>query len=178
MKHTVWVLLCCLLLCGCDQEVPTETTEAIVSTTAIPTTSEEGLYDPGSTLEELHHGSVKVYPLNCALAYGMYALGDHILILSGEDTTTLTLLTGENRYPERERPLDFFLDARESSLTVHGDTLSYFDTVNRETVVLDAQLQATISGFDHTLGAIETIGDDKNSQDLKNVQNFQHGYIE
>ena len=140
MKHTVWVLLCCLLLCGCVQEVPTETTEAIVSTTAIPTTSEEGLYDPGSTLEELHHGSVKVYPLNCAHAYGMYALGDHILILSGEDTTTLTLLTGENRYPERERPLDFFLDAKESSLTVHGDTLSYFDPVNRETVVLDAQL--------------------------------------
>lgn len=37
--------------------------------------------------------------------------------------------------------------------------------------VLDAQLQATISGFDHTIGAIETIGDDKNSQDLKNALN-------
>ena len=33
--------------------------------------------------------------------------------------------------------------------------------------VLDAQLQATISGFDHTLGAVETIGEGKNSQDLK-----------
>ena len=30
--------------------------------------------------------------------------------------------------------------------------------------VLDAQLQETISGFDHKLGAIETIGEDKNSQ--------------
>ena len=37
--------------------------------------------------------------------------------------------------------------------------------------VLDAQLQATISGFDHTLGTVETIGEGKNSQDLKNAIN-------
>ena len=37
--------------------------------------------------------------------------------------------------------------------------------------VLDAQLQETIAGFDHKLGAIETIGEDKNSQDLKNAIN-------
>lgn len=37
--------------------------------------------------------------------------------------------------------------------------------------VLDAQLQATISGFDHTLGSIEVIDEDKNSQDLKNAIN-------
>ncbi len=37
--------------------------------------------------------------------------------------------------------------------------------------VLDAQLQATISGFDHTLGTIEAIGDGKNSQDLKRAIN-------
>ena len=37
--------------------------------------------------------------------------------------------------------------------------------------VLDAQLQETISGFDHKLGAIETIGEDKNSQDLKTAIN-------
>lgn len=37
--------------------------------------------------------------------------------------------------------------------------------------VLDAQLQATISGFDHTLGTVETIGEGKNSQDLKRAIN-------
>ena len=37
--------------------------------------------------------------------------------------------------------------------------------------VLDAQLQATISGFDHTLGSVETIGEGKTSQDLKNAIN-------
>lgn len=37
--------------------------------------------------------------------------------------------------------------------------------------VLDAQLQTTISGFDHTLGSVETIGEGKNSQDLKRAIN-------
>lgn len=37
--------------------------------------------------------------------------------------------------------------------------------------VLDAQLQETISSFDHKVGVVETIGDGKNSQDLKNAIN-------
>ena len=37
--------------------------------------------------------------------------------------------------------------------------------------VLDAQLQETISGFDHTMGAVETIGEDKNSRDLRDAIN-------
>lgn len=37
--------------------------------------------------------------------------------------------------------------------------------------VLDAQLQETISGFDHTIGAVEAIGEDKNSKDLRDAIN-------
>ncbi len=37
--------------------------------------------------------------------------------------------------------------------------------------VLDAQLQETISGFDHTLGAVEAIGEGKTSQNLKDAIN-------
>ena len=37
--------------------------------------------------------------------------------------------------------------------------------------VLDVQLQETISGFDHTLGAVEAIGEDKNSGDLRDAIN-------
>ena len=37
--------------------------------------------------------------------------------------------------------------------------------------VLDAQLQETISSFDHTLGAVETIGEDKTSKDLRDALN-------
>lgn len=37
--------------------------------------------------------------------------------------------------------------------------------------VLDAQLQETISSFDHTLGAVETIGEDKTSKNLRDAIN-------
>ena len=37
--------------------------------------------------------------------------------------------------------------------------------------VLDVQLQETISGFDHTLGAVETIGENKTSKDLRDALN-------
>lgn len=37
--------------------------------------------------------------------------------------------------------------------------------------VLDVQLQETISGFDHTIGAVEAIGEDKNSRDLRDALN-------
>jgi len=37
--------------------------------------------------------------------------------------------------------------------------------------VLDAQLQETISGFDHTLGAVETIGEGKTARDLRDAIN-------
>lgn len=37
--------------------------------------------------------------------------------------------------------------------------------------VLDRQLQNTISGFDHQLGVVETIGDDKTSKDLRDAIN-------
>lgn len=37
--------------------------------------------------------------------------------------------------------------------------------------VLDTQLQATISGFDHTLGMVETIGENKTSRDLRDAIN-------
>ena len=37
--------------------------------------------------------------------------------------------------------------------------------------VLDAQLQEAISGFDHTIGAVEAIGEDKNSRDLRDALN-------
>lgn len=37
--------------------------------------------------------------------------------------------------------------------------------------VLDAQLQETISGFDHTIGSVEAIGEDKHSKDLRDAIN-------
>lgn len=141
MKHPIAVLLCCLLLCGCAQDIPEETTApTIAGTTAVPSTTAEGLYDATSDLEQQTQGSVKVYPLNCTDAYGMRIFGDNVLILSGEETTTLTLLSGGNLRPTAEKTLDFLLGSQAPSLMQCGGALVYYDPVNRETVVLDEGL--------------------------------------
>ena len=53
------------------------------------------------------------------------------------------------------------------------DNKSIFSSVVVVTdrTVLDAQLQETISGFDHTLGTVETIDEKKNSRDLRDAIN-------
>lgn len=140
MKYPIALLLCCLLLCGCAGEVLEETTVPITEITAIPTTSAEGLYDMENPLEEQYHGHVRVYPLNRSDVFGMLILGGQVLILSGEETTTLTLLRGENLYLDSEKQLDFFLDGEDPSLAVRGGTLSFFDPMIRKTVVLDKAL--------------------------------------
>lgn len=55
----------------------------------------------------------------------------------------------------------------------NADNAAVFSSVIVVTdrTVLDAQLQETISGFDHTMGAVETIGEDKNSKDLRDAIN-------
>ena len=118
MKQTIALLLCSLLLCGCAGEIREETTEPTVGTTAISTENEEGLYDAGSALEQSTRGSVRVYPLNCSDAYDLRLLGEKTLILSGVETTTLTLLTGEKQHPVGETVLDFYLNPREGGLCI------------------------------------------------------------
>lgn len=55
----------------------------------------------------------------------------------------------------------------------NGENEAVFSSVIVVTdrTVLDAQLQETISSFDHTLGSVETIGEDKTSKDLRDAIN-------
>ena len=57
--------------------------------------------------------------------------------------------------------------------SLHKDDKAIFSSVIIVTdrTVLDRQLQNTVSGFDHQLGVIETIGDDKTSKDLRDAIN-------
>lgn len=57
--------------------------------------------------------------------------------------------------------------------SLHKDDKNIFNSVIIVTdrTVLDRQLQETVSGFDHTLGVIETIDDKKSSKDLRDAIN-------
>lgn len=140
MKHFIAALLCCLLLCGCGAEQPPEAADSSTEPSTFAT-APEGLYDAGSVLEQKYGGGVRSYPLNLSDARGMIPFGDGLLIFTGDETTNLILLTGENLYPEASTGLDFFLDSRDPSLVVGGSALSYYDPVTRETVVLDTGLK-------------------------------------
>lgn len=140
MKRMLFLLLLCLLLCGCARELqPEETAPPPTSETAALQTS--GTYAPGHPLEELYRGSLRVYPQDIRQVLGMRAMGDSLLLFSGYGTTTLTMLTGEELSVSGSITLDFELDARDSSLCIQKETLSYFDPVARETVVRNAVLR-------------------------------------
>lgn len=144
MKHLPALLLTCLLLCGCVSEA----SAAAANPTAEPptatgqTTQSTGLYDAGSDLENRYQGGLRTYPLELPNVYGMRAMGDGLLMLSGNETTTLTLLTGDNLAVAATLHLDFYLSAGDPSLRVSSGEISYYDPQNLQTVVLDASLKA------------------------------------
>ena len=141
MKYLLAALLC-LLLCGCAQEAPTEETDppAAISAT-VSETEPVGMYAQGHPLEAEHQGALRVYPLSIRKVQGMRAMQDGVLVFSGYGNTTLTLLTGEELVAAASITLDFELDQNDPSLRISGGTLSFFDPVNRETVVLDSSLK-------------------------------------
>ncbi len=140
MKHCLCLLLACLLLCGCTarelpEEIPPETAQTIPAETAA-----EPLYVPGHPLEQSAPGALRVYPLDTP-ARRILAAEQGILLLSGEETTDLTLLTGEELTPAASISLPFLLSEEDPSLRVNPDTISYFDPIRQETVVLSGSLK-------------------------------------
>ena len=108
MKRILTLLLALCLLSGCAQDVPetTAVTETAVTTAA---TTPDGFYDPDSILQQQYSEGIRVYPLDRTDAYGLAAFRDGLLLFSGDERTTLTVLRGEDLYPAAQLQLDFFL---------------------------------------------------------------------
>ena len=134
MKQLITGVLCCLLLCGCSPALP-ETPAAPEATAATASCG------PGSALEQQYHGAVLSYPLDRSDALGLLAFGDGLLLFSGEETTTLTLLSGEDLLPAAAIELDFIFSPEDPSLVLREQTLSFYDPEHKETVVLDTRLE-------------------------------------
>lgn len=135
-------LLLCLLLCGCradaldtETEVPTVTAAAVVETGPL------SMYDPGNPLEAKYQGNLRVYPLTMREVRGICAMEDNLLVFSGYDSTTLTLLTGPDLFVADSVTLNFELDPEDPSVRVVDGSLFYFDPERQETVVLNESLR-------------------------------------
>lgn len=140
MKHCLCLLLACLLLCGCTaRELPEESQPETAQTVPAETVAQP-LYAPGHPLEQSAPGALRAYPLSTP-ARKILAAEQGILLLSGEETTDLTLLTGEELTPAASISLPFLLSEEDPSLRVNPDTISYFDPIRQETVVLSGSLK-------------------------------------
>ncbi len=153
MKYLTALLLVCLLLTGCRAEVPPAEPTIHTESTTAPSPTPAGLWEPGSPLEVQTGGAVRVYPLTIPYAYDLRTMGENLLLLSGPDRTTLTLLTGEALHVTASVTLDRFYSAQE--LTVSTNGLSYFDSSRWQVVVLDASLKE-IRHIDLPVGDVRT----------------------
>lgn len=138
MKQLTAVLLC-LLLCGCTRPPAPTLSETAPETQAL--TVMAGLYDPDHPIEAAHPGLVRAYPLSLRKVHGIRALGNDLLVLSGYGNTTMTVFTGEDLWETAHLTLDFQLQQEDPSLQIHEHSISYFDPVHQETVILDHSLQ-------------------------------------
>ena len=144
MKRLIPLFLSCLLLCGCmanahAQQLPT-TQPTTVPTTA-PTQAAETASVPAETVTQTE-ASGKGVRLPVKDAYHILSLGENLVVFSGTEGTVMTLLKGDDLSVISSRALEFFLDASDPSVRVCDGELTYFDPVNRQTVVLDSKLSA------------------------------------
>lgn len=143
MKRLFLMLaLVAVLLCGCAEDTPDTT----ASTAGDPTqqvaevTEAPGLYDPETELEALTGGAVRGYPLPDSDCSGVVPMDGDLLMFSGEEVTTLTVLTGENLSTACSVTLDCFLDPEDPCVQVTENGLGYYDSGSRAVVFLDRDL--------------------------------------
>ena len=139
MKQALCLLLACLLLGGCSAQ-PAPEPSAPTAQTAPAETEPLELYTPEHPLEQSAPGALRIYPLG-QQAHGLLTMGSNLIALCGSETTTLTLLTGEDPVVSARAELSFLLSEDDPSFRIYPDTLSYFDPVRRETVILNDRLK-------------------------------------
>lgn len=136
MKRYIPVVLALLLLGGCagnmapDME-PVQTTQSGKEETT--------LYAPGSAVEQQTQGAVTMYPLPAGEYTALFAMGDRLVLVSGNEEKKLLVLTGEGGIPSApvSVPDGFSLDGIWQS-THNG--LMYYDATGKQAVMLDTQL--------------------------------------
>lgn len=140
MNRILPLLLCCLLLCGCSLN-PSLVFSTDPSPTESPIPSSSQNVQPIALLQTQYDGAFKTFSPGIQDAAGLYAMGDDLLILSGRENTTLTLLSGDTLVPLASLTLSFLLEPEDPSLRLGDGYLSYFDPIKKETLVLDSALR-------------------------------------
>lgn len=142
MKRFVILALVCLLLCGCTvQPQPGETTLPTETQPPVDPTEPAGCYEPESTVELRYQGAVRAYSLPMESCQYVAAMGEDVVVFSGTESTTITLLSGENLYVTATIQLDQPISPRDASTQISASGISYYSPETREVVLLDTALK-------------------------------------
>lgn len=142
MKRLLILALVALLLCGCTAQPGSETTEATETFGPVTEPTEPaGSYIPGSEMETISGGALRCYMPDLTHCYGIAIQGEDVLVFSGEETTTLTRLSGENLYITATAKLDCLVSPEDPTFQAGEHGITYYDTVTREVVFLDYDLK-------------------------------------
>lgn len=132
MKHILLCVALAALLLGCGAESPQSTLDTTQSqpTPAVEPTEPAGTRDLEHTISGQTDGAVLAYAPQIENATALATMGTYTLIFSGESTTTLTCLAGENRYVNASRELNVLLSPDMPSVLVNDKGISYYDGSN------------------------------------------------
>lgn len=142
MKRVFALLLLALVFCGCTAESPEETTDNTTETLpAVEPTEPTGCYVPDSAMEAATDGAIQEYLPDIETPYALAVMGSDLVIFSGTDTTTLTKLTGENRYITAAVTLSIRIEPEDPSVLVTEKGVFYYDAPSSELVQLGTGLK-------------------------------------
>lgn len=131
MVRILALLLAVLMLAGCGrQETSPSETEATTPSISETQPTEEDIsdfpmYEPRSTVEKLTDGAVKRYPLSQTAVYSLIPMGEGMLLLSGEEETTLTYISQQEEAVSCR--LDCFLVPDDATMQITDSQIGYYD---------------------------------------------------
>ncbi|MBO7252091.1 MAG: hypothetical protein J6V25_05645 [Oscillospiraceae bacterium] len=135
MKNVPVLLSLCLLLCGCAQRQ-----NGILHASSL-TPPSQAYPASGTFLEHQEGADFRVYTPGIEDAWGIKALEDSILILSGTEQTTLTLLEGPELRLRASRTLPFSLSPSDNGIHVTDSCITVYHRLSRQLLVFDDSLE-------------------------------------
>ena len=143
MNQKWLVLLVALLLCGCrNQQPPVDVAGVSVPAIAVTEPTEPvGFYAPESMVENETDGAVKAFPLDLGDNLGIRHWGEDILLFSGSETTTLTLLSGDTKYIKARLHLTCPVSPENPATTAGAHGITYADPSRHDLVFLNDRLE-------------------------------------
>ena len=140
MKKLLLVLVC-LLLCGCARSTPEAPPPPPAETTAPSEPLLQCRMEPEAPIRRHYPEGLEVYLLSQSNVHSIFPWEDHILLFSGEDRTTVSLLHGEDFSVSDAVTLDFALSPEDPSLHFTDSGLSFYDPTRQQSILWNPRLQ-------------------------------------